>query len=112
MSIMLDRTTNKENVRPIKLVEGVFRKTLTYNESVMLCHFLLEKDAKIPIHNHKEHQIGYVINGKIKFLTESGDFIAKKGDSYVFDSNEKHWALIIEKAEVIEVFHPSRDDYK
>ena len=73
----------------------------------MLCHFSLEKDAKIPIHNHKEHQIGYVIEGKIKFLIENGDFIAQAGDSYVFDSNEKHGALIIEKAEVIEVFHPS-----
>lgn len=109
---MFDRTTNKEDLKPIKMIEGVYRKTLTYNDSVMLCHFLLEKEAKIPIHNHSEHQIGYVINGTIKFLTETGDFIAKAGDSYVFDSNEKHGAIIIEKAEVIEVFHPSRDDYK
>jgi len=109
---MFDRTTNKEDINPIKMIDGVYRKTLTYNDSLMLCHFLLEKEAKIPIHNHNEYQIGYVINGIIKFLTETGDFIAKTGDSYVFDSNEKHGAIIIEKAEVIEVFHPSRDDYK
>ncbi|MFX1378514.1 MAG: cupin domain-containing protein [Promethearchaeota archaeon] len=109
---MSNRTTNKDNIKPIKALEGVFRKTLTYNNSVMLCHFLLEKDAKIPKHRHQEYQIGYVIYGKIKFLTDNGDFIAKTGDSYVFDSNEKHGAFIIEKAEIIEVFHPSREDYK
>ncbi len=109
---MSERTINKDRIEPTKIIEGVFRKTLAYNDSVMLCHFLLEKGAKIPLHNHKEHQIGYVIHGKIKFLTETGEFIAKTGDSYVFDSNEKHGALIMENAEVIEVFHPSRDDYK
>lgn len=109
---MDDRTTNIESIEPIKIIDGVFRKTLTYNDSVMLCYFLLEKDAHIPIHYHKEHQIGYVIKGKIKFLTEKGEFVAQTGDSYVFDSDEQHGALIIEKAEVIEVFHPSRTDYK
>jgi quercetin dioxygenase-like cupin family protein len=109
---MFNRITSKEDINPIKLIEGVIRKTLIYNDSVMMCYFLLEKNARIPIHNHKEHQIGYVIKGKIKFLTKTGEFIAKAGDSYVFDSHEKHGALIIEKAEVIEVFHPSRDDYR
>jgi quercetin dioxygenase-like cupin family protein len=109
---MFDRITSKEDINPIKIMEGVFRKTLMYNNSVMMCYFLLEKYARIPMHSHKEHQIGYVVKGKIKFLTETGDFIAKAGDSYVFDSNEKHGASIIEKAEVIEVFHPSRDDYR
>jgi quercetin dioxygenase-like cupin family protein len=109
---MSHRTTNKEDTKPIKILEGVYRKTLKYNDSVMLCYFILEKDAKIPLHNHVEHQIGYVINGKINFLTENGEFVAKTGDSYVFNSNEKHGAIILEKSEVIEVFHPSRDDYK
>jgi quercetin dioxygenase-like cupin family protein len=109
---MSERTINKDRIKPIKVIEGVFRKTLAYNDSVMLCHFLLEKDAKIPLHNHKEHQIGYVINGKVKFLTENGDFIAKTGDSYVFDSHERHGAILLEKSEIIEVFHPLREDYK
>lgn len=109
---MSERAINKDKIKPTKIIEGVYRKTLAYNDSVMLCHFLLEKDAKIPLHNHKEHQIGYVINGKIKFLTENGDFIATTGDSYVFDSNEKHGAILLEKSEIIEVFHPLRDDYK
>ncbi|MFX1420243.1 MAG: cupin domain-containing protein [Promethearchaeota archaeon] len=103
---------NKDTVQAIKALKGVYRKTLVYNKNLMLCHFLLEKNAEIPIHSHKEHQIGYVVKGKIKFLTEKGEFIAKEGDSYIFDTNEKHGALVLENSEVIDVFNPSRDDYK
>ena len=103
---------SKDNAKKIKAFEGVYRKTQSYNKNLMLCHFTLEKNAEIPIHSHKEHQIGYVINGKLKFLTENGEYIAKKGDSYIFDSNEKHGAIILEDSEVIDVFHPAREDYK
>ena len=78
----------------------------------MLCYFILEKNAEVPIHSHKEHQIGYVIKGKLKFLTENHEFISKEGESYIFDSNEKHGAAILEDSEVIDVFSPARDDYK
>ncbi len=109
---MTKNIINKENVRTIKALEGVFRRTLIYNDSLMLCHFMLEKNAEIPIHSHKEHQIGYVIKGRLKFITENGEFIAQEGDSYIFDSNEKHGAFILENTEVIDVFNPSREDYK
>jgi quercetin dioxygenase-like cupin family protein len=109
---MTKNTVNKENVQPIEALEGIFRRTLIYNDSLMLCHFILEKNAEVPLHSHTQHQIGYVIKGKLKFITEQGEFIAKEGDSYVFDSNEKHGALILEKAEVIDVFNPFREDYK
>jgi len=110
---MIKGPVNKKSIEAIKALEGIYRKTLTYNETVMLCHFVLEKDAKIPLHNHEAHQIGYVISGKVQFISETREsFIAEAGDSYVFDSWEKHGAEIIETAEVIEVFSPTREDYK
>ncbi|MFX0106470.1 MAG: cupin domain-containing protein [Candidatus Hodarchaeota archaeon] len=109
---MINKIVNKENVQVVEALQGIFRRTLIYNDSLMLCHFILEKNAKVPVHHHKENQIGYVIKGKLKFITEEGEFIANEGDSYVFASNEKHGALILEHTEVIDVFNPSREDYK
>lgn len=105
-------TVNKYEVQPTKALEGVYRRTLIYNDNMMLCLFILKKGAEIPLHNHKETQIGYIISGKLKFFTEDNEFIAKEGDSYVFNPNEKHGASILEDTEVIDVFNPSRDDYK
>jgi quercetin dioxygenase-like cupin family protein len=109
---MIRNITSRNNVQTIKVFEGVYRKTLLYNKQLMLCYFTLEKNANIPLHTHKEHQIGYVIKRKLRFITEEREFIAKEGDSYIFDSNEKHGAIVLEDSEVIDVFNPAREDYK
>ena len=109
---MIRNITSRNNAQTIKVFEGVYRKTLLYNKQLMLCYFTLEKNANIPLHTHKEHQIGYVIKGKLRFITEEREFIAKEGDSYIFDSNEKHGAVVLEDSEVIDVFNPAREDYK
>lgn len=109
---MRNKLVSKNNIEPIKVLDGVLRRTLSYSNNLMLCHFFLKKGSEIPIHSHKQHQIGYIIRGKLNFFTENDNFIAKKGDSYLFNSNEKHGAIILEDSEVIDVFNPSRDDYK
>ena len=109
---MKENPINKDSIASIEALKGVFRRTLIYNDKVMLCLFTLNKDAEIPLHNHEAHQIGYIISGEVKFFTEKDEFIAKEGDSYVFGSHEKHGAKIIKDSEIIEVFSPSRDDYR
>jgi len=104
--------TIKNSVEPVEALKGIYRKTMVYNNDIMLCHFFLKKNSEVPLHSHKEHQVGYVIKGKLKFFTENTDFIANEGDSYIFKSNEKHGASIIEDSEVIDVFNPARNDYK
>lgn len=103
---------SKDGIEPVEALEGIFRKTLVYNKDIMLCHFLLHKGAKVPVHSHKEHQVGYILSGKLRFITENDDFVLQEGDSYIFDSNKKHGAIILEESEVIDVFNPSREDYK
>lgn len=104
-----------EDVKPVKVLDGIYRKTLIYNENIMICHFLLEKNATVPLHEHIANQAGYVLRGKLKFdVEERGEikqFIAKRGDSYIFSSNQKHGAHILEEAEVIDAFSPYREDY-
>ena len=78
---------SKDCIKPFEALPGVFRQTLAYNEETMLCFFQLEKGSEIPLHNHENVQIGYVIKGMVKFLSENpeDEFIAKAGDSYVFN---------------------------
>ncbi len=110
--IKMNNFRRVNEVQPVKMLRGIYRRTLCFNNDLMLCHFILEKDSELPLHKHKEHQVGYVIKGKMKFITDKGDFIVQEGDSYIFSSNEKHGAIIIEDTEVIDVFNPSRVDYK
>ena len=110
--LVIKGPVNKKDVQPIIVLEGIFRRTLVYNDNVMICHFMFNRGSKIPLHSHKAHQIGHVIHGKLKFITETSEFIVCEGDSYVFDSYEKHGAFCLEPTEVIEVFSPIREEYK
>jgi quercetin dioxygenase-like cupin family protein len=102
------RSTSKTVENP----KGIFRTTMSYNEQIMLCHFILKKGAAIPLHNHKAVQNGYVINGKLKFIRKDGSsFIAETGTGYVFASEEYHGAEVLEDSEVIECFAPMRPEY-
>ena len=67
--------------------------------------------ARIPIAMRNPRSSQSIIKGKIRFLTEEGEFIVTEGDSYIFDSEEKHGAFILEQGEVIEVFNPAKDNY-
>ena len=102
---------SKKDIEEVKALEGIYRRTLSYNNELMLCHFYLKKGSKVPLHSHIQHQVGYVIKGKLRFFTENSEFVAQEGDSYIFDSNEKHGAYILEDSEVIDVFNPMRKDY-
>ena len=104
---------NIEDVEEIETAKGVFLTPLAYNNEVMLCNFKLIKGTIIPLHNHPNVQVGYVISGKVKFLKEKSEsFIASQGDSYIFDSNEKHGAEILENTVIIEIFAPTRNEFK
>ncbi len=94
--------------------EGVVRKTLAYNDESMLCHFTLKKGAKIPLHNHRATQIGFIVRGKARFLAEKpeDEFEGGAGQSYVFSQFVKHGTVALEETEYIEVFVPVRDEYK
>lgn len=100
--------------KPVENPTGVVRKTLSYNDEAMLCHFLLKKGAQIPLHNHRATQIGYIVKGKAKFLAEKPEdqFEAATGNSYVFSAYVKHGTIALEQTEYVEVFVPARDEYK
>lgn len=93
---------------------GIIRKTLAYNDEAMLCHFELKKGARIPLHDHRATQIGYVIKGRLRFIAQTPDkeFEAGPGESYVFSAHIQHGTAVLEDAEYVEVFVPVRDEYK
>lgn len=104
---------NKSDLIPNEGPEGIFRTTLEYTDEAMVCHFIMKKGAKVPLHNHYASQIGYVISGKIEFIQENDTgFIATNGCSYCFDRFEYHGANVLEDSELIETFSPARDEYK
>ncbi|MHA1248856.1 MAG: cupin domain-containing protein [Candidatus Helarchaeota archaeon] len=103
---------NVNNVEEIEAVEGIFRKTLVYDDNLMMIQFKLLKGAELPLHSHPHQQMGYIISGKLEFYVDNKTIILEAGDSYLVKSNIKHGAKVLETSIVIDVFRPARDDYK
>ena len=102
---------NISNIREKKVLPGILRKTLVYGKKGTMCFFNLKKGSKLPLHNHSQVQMGYVLSGSLEFFTKKGTFLARAGDSYYFRSDEKHGANVKENAEVLDIFIPLREDY-
>ncbi len=91
---------------------GIHRTTMAHNKDTMLCHFRMDRGARIPLHCHAAAQNGYVISGSVRFQRQDGEsFIATAGTGYCFDLNEKHSAEVLEDSEVVECFSPMRPEY-
>jgi quercetin dioxygenase-like cupin family protein len=103
---------NFKDVKPVEMIAGIYRHTLVYNDNMMLIYFHLKKDADLPLHSHKHTQMGYVIKGKLDFLIYGKTYHLKAGDAYHAPSGIEHGAKVLEDCIVLDVFNPSRDDYK
>lgn len=113
---MSNPTTRKvATCKETALVEnppGIFRATLAYNDHLMVCHYTMKKDSRVPLHAHAAAQNGYVIRGRLRMTKEGGEsFIAEAGTGYCFSPDEKHGADVLEDSEVIECFTPMRPEY-
>ena len=108
------KTHSTQTASPQENPPGITRRTLSYNHELMLCHFQMKAGAQIPLHNHRPSQIGYVISGKVRFIgkQDADAFEVGAGDSYVFDPEKHHGAQVLEDAELIECFSPSRQEYQ
>ena len=95
-----------------EILSGVKVKTLVYGDTSLMTEFILKKGSILPEHTHIHEQIGYLVKGKIKLFIESKSKIINQGDSWCVTSNKKHKAEIIEDSIALEIFTPSREEYK
>jgi len=95
----------------ISILDGISRKTLVFGDNALLSEFRLQKGRILPLHNHPEEQVGYLISGHIILHIDDELFDMHPGDSWAIPGNVGHYAEILEDSVAIEVFSPVRKDY-
>ena len=99
-------------VEPVEMVPGVWRRTLTYGEQVMIVHFILEEGAVVPSHSHPNEQVGYVVEGEMEMTIAGESHCLQAGDSYLAPANVEHSARAVQRTVALDAFAPPRGDYK
>ena len=101
----------KKDAKPILVLPGLTRRTLTQGQSMMVCEFIFDAHVTIPIHSHPHEQVGYLVEGHVEMNIDGKKFELLKGDSYCASPNAPHGVYTIEPSVIVDVFCPPREDY-
>jgi len=92
-------------------VEGIDQKTLVFGGRTLMAEFRLKKGAAVPRHSHPYEQTGYLVSGRMIFISGEERYEALPGDSWCILMNVEHSAEVLEDSVAVEVFSPVREDY-
>lgn len=73
---------------------------------------LLESDTVIPMHQHPHEQITYLLQGRMEFVVGDETLTMEPGDIAIIPGDCPHGGRTLAACRVIDVFVPSRDDYR
>jgi quercetin dioxygenase-like cupin family protein len=91
--------------------EGVKRKIMGYDDSIMLVNVHFEKGGIGAIHEHYHSQVTYVASGQFEVSIGGEIKVLKGGDSFYIQPHVLHGAVCIESGMLIDVFSPIREDF-
>lgn len=105
------KTVRQEAIDLSNPEPGLKRQVLAHNKNLMLVRHLMRKGWHGARHSHPHDQLVYIIKGHLNFIGGDSSFEVKTGDSFVVPGGTQHQASALEDSEVLDIFHPWREDY-
>jgi quercetin dioxygenase-like cupin family protein len=100
-----------KEVEWIELGGGIKRKVMAYDDQMMVVKVAFEAGGIGAMHSHPHTQASYVASGKFDITIDGKTKTLKGGDVYFVPSDLVHGAVCLEDGELIDVFHPLREDF-
>ncbi|HYL85585.1 MAG TPA: cupin domain-containing protein [Candidatus Angelobacter sp.] len=99
------KNVEREQLNP--LVE----REMVVGGKIMLARVLMKKGAHVPMHQHHNEQVTYILEGALKFLIDGKEIVVRAGEVLCIPSNMPHEAWAIEDTVDLDVFDPPREDW-
>lgn len=99
-------------VEPVEMLPGVFRRTMTDGEKMMLCEVKMDAGSVVPMHTHPHEQTGYCASGRIRMVIADEVREMGPGGCWMIPGGVEHEATALEDSVFIDVFSPPRDEYR
>jgi quercetin dioxygenase-like cupin family protein len=100
-----------KDVEWLDLGGGIKRKVMAYDDQMMVVKVAFEAGGIGAMHSHPHTQASYVASGKFDITIDGNTKTLKGGDVYFVPSDLVHGAVCLEDGELIDVFHPLREDF-
>jgi quercetin dioxygenase-like cupin family protein len=96
---------------PVETVNPLLERQLVSAERAMLARILLRKGCVVPLHQHENEQITYVLEGALKFEIDGREITVGAGEVLVIPPNVPHSAVALEDTIDLDIFTPPRQDW-
>lgn len=94
-----------------EIVPGFVAK-MVHTDELTVAHVRAMQGSELPEHHHPHQQITNIINGELEMTVDGNTMLCTPGMVVTIPSNVPHSARAISDCELIDVFHPVREDYK
>ena len=98
-------------IKAKEIIPG-FKGKFIHGKNMTLAFWNVKKGSAIPFHNHAHEQSLYVKKGEFELVVGKEKKILKEDEIYIIPSNMTHKGKAITDCELIDVFSPSREEYK
>ena len=100
-----------KNIVPKELMTGI-TGYYAHGTNMTFGYVEIKKGTKMPEHNHMHEQITYIIEGQLDMVIGGKPCSLTAGMYYIIPSNVPHGAFAVTDCKLIDVFNPTREDYK
>ncbi|WP_306061437.1 cupin domain-containing protein [Natronococcus wangiae] len=85
-------TANVDKTALKQVSDGVYLGDLATGREASVKYWRIDSEATLPVHQHHNEQIGFVLSGTLVALVEGEEVTLSSGDCYRFPSQELHGA--------------------
>jgi quercetin dioxygenase-like cupin family protein len=86
-------------------------RQLVVGQRIMLARVLLKKGSHVPMHQHVNEQMTYILEGALKFKIGGEEIVVNAGEVLCIPSSMPHEAWALENTVDLDIFDPPRADW-
>ena len=83
-----------------------------HSENMTFAYWDISESAALPVHSHPHEQVVNMLEGQFELTLDGKPHSLKAGDVLVIPSNVPHSGRAITDCRILDVFQPTRDDYR
>ncbi len=102
---------NLSQIKEKEILPG-FHGKFVHAASMTMAYWRIEAGHALPEHQHVHEQVVNVLSGTLEIILDGESVMLNKGSVLVIPPNVSHSGLSITDCEILDVFHPIREDLK
>ncbi|MBZ5528018.1 MAG: cupin domain-containing protein [Acidobacteriia bacterium] len=95
----------------IEELNPLIGRQMIVGDKMMMARVLMKKGAHVPLHQHHNEQLTYILEGALKFAIDGKEIVVHAGEVLCIPPNMPHEAWALEETVDLDIFMPPREDW-